>query len=116
MAKPSKFYPNSERHVSQHAIEHNKTKVEYYFSLKGLYHLNSSENQHKLRNIEVAHQLVMKSRQHGGLNIRWLFILIYVSPIFITKHFYFFNVTPYCNILFCSSGNFVIAVKLWKGK
>lgn len=53
------FHWNSERPVLQHTIVH-KNKVEGCYLLQGLHHLNERVNQHKLRNVEVAHQLILK--------------------------------------------------------
>lgn len=67
-------HQNSNRPLSQHAIEHNITKLEDGFILKGIYQQNHDLDpqitETKLRSIEIAHQLIMKSRQPEGLNLR----------------------------------------------
>lgn len=68
------FHQNAERPVSAHAISHNETKIEECYELRGIYSekpgLDINTNALKIRNIEVAHQLILKSRLPDGLNIR----------------------------------------------
>ena len=67
-------HQNSERPLSSHAISHNIQNLENCFSLKGIFHCEPNPeyntNLLNLRNSEIAHQLILKSRQPDGLNIR----------------------------------------------
>jgi hypothetical protein len=67
-------HQNRSRPISAHAVDHKSGELENCYTLKGIYHLKPNPdkmiNSHELRNIEVAHQLVLRSRQPDGLNIR----------------------------------------------
>ncbi len=67
-------HQNRERPVSSHAMSHNLQNLEDCYSLKGIFQEQLNQDQNKitvhLRNTEIAHQLVLRSRQPHGLNIR----------------------------------------------
>ena len=66
------YHQNQERPVSSHAISHKIDKLEECYDLKGIYleppHPNQNFTSYNIRNTEVAHQLVMRSRLPEGLN------------------------------------------------
>jgi len=68
-------HQNQTRPVSSHAMFHKQTKLEKCFNLKGVYHRPNNlcqvpDNNKYLNNYEVAHQLILNSRQPDGPNIR----------------------------------------------
>lgn len=64
------------RPLAAHAIEHNVKSLEEGYTLKGIYKENTNPEESntytniKLKNVETAHQLILKSRQPDGLNLR----------------------------------------------
>ncbi len=67
-------HQNILRPLSAHAVEHGVKSLEDGFDLKAIYQEDPDPEparvDAKLRDVEIAHQLIMKSRQPDGLNIR----------------------------------------------
>lgn len=68
------FHQNKERPISQHALYHQKNKIEECYTLKGIHQVyeNGDEKLTKLnlRKTELSHQLILQTRIPQGLNIR----------------------------------------------
>ncbi|MBS0032667.1 MAG: hypothetical protein KFE23_01000 [Candidatus Baumannia cicadellinicola] len=68
------FHKDKEKPLAKHAAEHKKDKIEECYILKGINKVfpchEENLNRLKLKNLEQAHQLLLKSKYPNGLNLR----------------------------------------------